>query len=618
MRKGFLLGGIGNLIYLIITPIYVFLRHTTYFSLGGLNIFINFDYDNSLHLFYFIIGISIFLMGFGHLEFFNENRIEISRSTFIFSLIIVVFSIFYHPKLINPISIDYRLFDFIVLFASNTLMAFFFLFSAASLIKNREFGKNETIILTNGLFILILSCICELLSIINFIISLDFYFTRAGISNQLFLFMLWTGSTDPHVFPIYTLFYFTTVYGATFPNIATYFLIWFFSLIPLGFLGILTAYNFFKEIVTTGIYNKNKEKIKQELLLELREASNRYSGTTLEALKSKTGYNKSYLSSLIKEMISEGIFQGVIRRNIISFETRYKTPSRLIKKTPIKDFDKVIASEHVGIKAFRGGEIQGRTYIYKIKVENNTKYNITDLIFQIVSYPEDSIELLGEPYDEVSKLDVGGFVSPTFEFVPTRDCIMGTIHSTVTYIDHLNKPHTINVEPFTISLVCGLLRAKEIDINEFTRITEELLDFEKTGEEIKIPYNSKLIFDKLKILLPDYNFWFVTKPEYRILGDMFIGEFNGFAEGKYNKKGVGLKITITGKVDSDFCMGLIEVYAQDNAMLPPLISELSKKIIIWSCKECNAPIDKEAVEKLLRNQPIECKYCGFVITKLLI
>ncbi|MFX0138976.1 MAG: WD40 repeat domain-containing protein, partial [Candidatus Hodarchaeota archaeon] len=174
--------------------------------------------------------------------------------------------------------------------------------------------------------------------------------------------------------------------------------------------------------------------------------------------------------------------------------------------------------EEPKVNVYRGGEIQGGKYIFKIKVQNNTKFNITDLIFQVISFPEDSTKLVGESSRKISKLSGKGLVSPSFEFLPTRDCITGTIHSTVTYIDHLNQPHTITTEPFTISIICGLLRPKQIKIDEFYKIIEELLDFEKTGEEITIPYNSKLIFNKLKILLPEQNFWMVTKPKEQIVG----------------------------------------------------------------------------------------------------
>lgn len=35
------------------------------------------------------------------------------------------------------------------------------------------------------------------------------------------------------------------------------------------------------------------------------------------------------------------------------------------------------------------------------------------------------------------------------------------------------------------------------------------MDFEKTGETIKIPYNSKLKFKRIRILLPNQNLMFI-------------------------------------------------------------------------------------------------------------
>lgn len=265
----------------------------------------------------------------------------------------------------------------------------------------------------------------------------------------------------------------------------------------------------------------------------------------------------------------------------------------------------------------RGGEVQGGKYIYKIKIKNNTAFNITDLNFQIVSYPKDSIKLIGNKSREISKLDANGFVSPTFEFQPTKDCIEGVIHSIVTYIDQLNNLHTINIEPYKISIICGLLQPKKIEVGEFIKITQELLNYDKAGEEIIIPYNSKLIFEKLKVLLPDQNFMFVTKPESKIIGNNFIGEINGFAEGKYSKNSIGLKITISGIVDQDFCSGLIDCYAENKSMLSSLILELSDRITNWYCLKCKGPLKKENVELILKNQVIECEYCGYVINKLI-
>ncbi len=359
-----------------------------------------------------------------------------------------------------------------------------------------------------------------------------------------------------------------------------------------------------------GAIEANKKGKTERAIIRLNKSIEFLEKGKIEANK----YNPSLIPKIDDEIeIIQSYISNFSTETIISTEIR--TPTEKITPPIEADSRRYVVKKDIILK--RGGEIQGGKYIFKIKVENNSSFNITDLNFQIISYPRDSINLIGDKFREISKLNAGGLVSPTFEFQPTSDCIVGTIHSTVSYIDHSNNLHTEKVQPHEISIVCGLLQPRKIDVNEFIKVCQELLDYEKVGEEIKIPYNSKLIFEKLKVLLPDQNFMFVTNPESKLIGDTFFGEINGFAEGKFNKKCVGLKITITGNTNQNSSIGMIEVFAQDRSMLPSLISELSERIIYWYCKRCKGPLEMEDVEKLLRNELIKCRYCDHVMSKLL-
>lgn len=226
-----------------------------------------------------------------------------------------------------------------------------------------------------------------------------------------------------------------------------------------------------------------------------------------------------------------------------------------------------------GIKVSRGSSIQGAKYTFKIKVENNSKFIITNVIIQLISFPKDSLELVGARFREISKIEPSGFVSPSFEFKPTKDCIKGKLHVTVSFIDHLDMTQTVTVPVHEIELVCGLLVPKEVGLEEFSQVTRGLLDFESTGEEMPLPYNGRLIFEKLKVLLPIQNFKNVTRPESKTVGNLFIGEFKGFAEGKYSKKEVGLQITITGGVSATESVARVDGFCQDPSMLAPLMNE---------------------------------------------
>ena len=253
------------------------------------------------------------------------------------------------------------------------------------------------------------------------------------------------------------------------------------------------------------------------------------------------------------------------------------------------------------ITIYRGGIIKGGKYLYKVKVENKSESVITDLNVIVNSYPKDSLKLIGSRIRDINKVGINGMVSPTFEFKPTSDCVKGTIKATVTYNDYQDNLQTLKVEPHEIAMVCGLLQPRKISMGEFTRIVQELLDFERTGDEIKIPYNPKLIFEKLKVLLPDQNFEFVMKPEEKVIGDVFIGELKGFAEGKFSKKQVALTITITGNKNDSKCVGKIEGFCQDPAMLVPLINEMGESID----EKIDEPLDCTKIIRLVQEKDVK-------------
>ncbi|MHA1383722.1 MAG: hypothetical protein ACTSR3_08220 [Candidatus Helarchaeota archaeon] len=513
---------------------------------------------NNVAVFYFLvinIDIGILLIGIGCLKIYNQQKSYLLRGIFIFSLISGSYNLillFLRQKLF----IIPTYMNYFILFLSDVLLSVFFILLGTILITQRQNLKYPKLALGSGLATLSYCCIYFFYAIAIYIANLN-YLSAMMNSATLDIILIMN--------PKYA-YDWDYILWADFVMILSFFLV--ISLDSTSSLIISSL--FFAYLPLASAMARNGILF----FIEFRKEND----------QSVTIKKDQSLVKLVKEPTSE-----------------------------VK-IEKPIGLAGIGVK--RGGEVQGGRYIYKIKLENNSQYNIMNINFQIISYPQESIILMGNKFREISKLDPGGIVSPTFEFQPTRDCITGIIHSAVTFIDLFNNPHTIHVQPHKISIVCGLLKPKSIDINEFTKICEDLLNYEKVGEEINIPYNPKLIFEKLKVLLPEQNFMFVTRPETKILGDTFFGEINGFAEGKFNKKCVGIKITITGKTGENNSIGMIEGFAQDQAMLPSLISELSEKIIHWNCKKCNGPLDKDDVEKLLQNKVINCKYCGISITKL--
>ncbi|MHA1300603.1 MAG: hypothetical protein ACTSO9_14395 [Candidatus Helarchaeota archaeon] len=280
-------------------------------------------------------------------------------------------------------------------------------------------------------------------------------------------------------------------------------------------------------------------------------------------------------------------------------------------KVPIQI--KAIPEKIIGkITAKRGAIIKGSEFVYKIKVENMSNSVITDLRMIITSYPNDSMTIIGPEIQKRYKLGPGEMISPTFTFKPTGDCIIGKINSLVTYLNAKGEPNQINIEPYEIKLICGLLTPHSINAEEFNKIAKKLLDYSSAGEEIEFPYNAMTIYEKAKLILPHNNFHLVSAEDHLVAAN-FIGILKGFASGKFSNKKVGIQITINGKKDENFCVARIDGYTEDPSMLVPLLAEIKNEIRIWNCQQCGAQLLDSQIKQIMAGKTVRCRYCEEIL-----
>ncbi len=262
------------------------------------------------------------------------------------------------------------------------------------------------------------------------------------------------------------------------------------------------------------------------------------------------------------------------------------------------------------VKVFRGCEIVGGKFDFKVKVKNESPFVITNVTVSIVAYPQDCMELAGESVKTISRIEVGGFRSPQFTLYPTKDCVQGKIMATVSYIDFRDQLHTIQVEPYLIRSVCDLLRPLSATTAEFEKIIESL---EKTNQEQTLEWNPRVLFTKAEMILPTKNFHIIDTEEHTV-GEEFIGTIRGFAQGKYTNKRVAVVLVITGPVNGHHALMKVEALGEDVAMLPTTVDELAEGLASWICLRCGGPLEPEQVEELERRVPVKCKYCSHTLT----
>jgi DNA-directed RNA polymerase subunit RPC12/RpoP/transcription elongation factor Elf1 len=290
-----------------------------------------------------------------------------------------------------------------------------------------------------------------------------------------------------------------------------------------------------------------------------------------------------------------------------------KPPIEVSEAQPLETLDaevESIESLEAGVKVMRGCEIVGGKFDYKVKVQNNSGYVITNVTVSIVAFPVDCMELAGESVKTISRIEVGGFRSPQFTLYPTKDCVQGKIVATVSYIDFLDQLHTMSVEPYLIRSVCDLLTPSKKTSAEFDLLLSGL---EKTQQEQTLDWNAKVLFTKAEKILPTKNFHIVDVDEHVIAGE-FIGTIRGYAEGKYTKRKIAVVIMMSGPENGRHAVVKVEALGEDVSMLPTTIDELADTMDSWVCLRCGAALEPEQVDELGKRLPIRCKYCTHTLT----
>ena len=300
-------------------------------------------------------------------------------------------------------------------------------------------------------------------------------------------------------------------------------------------------------------------------------------------------------------------------------QKRYYTQESMRSgRKPISGFTRAIAkadqyleSRPTPVKALRGGEFLGNRMRFKVKVLNESQFTITDVKVFLISYPSEALRISSEKDDVFfPKIEPQGFRSPTFDFLPTQDCVKGDIIAGVSYLDERGAAHTLTTKPFVIRSVCDLLIPDQIAPEEF----ELKLKEHECGELIvKVEeWTAQEMYEKSMRIIEDANFYEVESSGDEQDG-IFHGRISGLAKGKYTGKSVGVKILVSGPMNQQGASCTIQVTGEDQAMILPAIDDLRERLSAWLCPLCASPLTLANVENLKEGKVVVCPFCNVPI-----
>ena len=267
-------------------------------------------------------------------------------------------------------------------------------------------------------------------------------------------------------------------------------------------------------------------------------------------------------------------------------------------------------SEESDVKALRGGEFIGNRMRFKVKVVNDSQYMITDVRVYLLSFPKDALRIASDDDCLFSKIEPGGFRSPSFDFLPTRDCVRGEIVAGLSYVDMKGKAHTISTKPFVIRAVCDLLLPEQVSPQEFASKLKE----HQHGEiVVKVnEWTPEEMYEKALRIVDDSNFFEVSSNIDESDG-IVSGKISGYAKGKYTGKSVGVQIDITGPSHKKGARCTVRVSGEDQAMILPAIDDLRERLSAWLCPMCGSALTLQNVEDLKEGKVVCCPFCNVSI-----
>lgn len=294
------------------------------------------------------------------------------------------------------------------------------------------------------------------------------------------------------------------------------------------------------------------------------------------------------------------------RRRIRTPPRRSTRPRRPIPTTSRR------AEQQADVTVETFGDFVENRFRFGVIVTNRSRFALTDLRVQLVSFPRKALELCDDDDVYFPKIEHEGQLQAVFEFLPTQDCVRGRIIAVVAYLDESGKAFTVSTEPFVIRAVCDLLQAEKVTSKEFELKLQNL-----SQEEIAFrieDWTPREAFDNALRVLRTANFHEVSN-DFSLERNRAFGRIYGWARGKYTNKSLAVDVSISGINNRRGTKCQVIVLGEDQAMVLPAIDELRERLTVWVCPYCGCNIPLSLVMKLRAGEPIECKHCHAAITQ---
>jgi len=169
---------------------------------------------------------------------------------------------------------------------------------------------------------------------------------------------------------------------------------------------------------------------------------------------------------------------------------------------------------------------KGATILHKVKIQNISSAPIADIKIMLFV---PNVFLLVEKEKSIALLKGKEGKTVTFEIRPTGECGNCEVSGKITYYDTANnRTKEIDIESKMLSIICPMLKVKEITEPEWQGRVSNLLQTEENTKEIEMP--AETLFTMVSRIIKDMHMHLLT-PEVTQSEQLFDGVARFYGEG---------------------------------------------------------------------------------------
>jgi ssDNA-binding Zn-finger/Zn-ribbon topoisomerase 1 len=162
-----------------------------------------------------------------------------------------------------------------------------------------------------------------------------------------------------------------------------------------------------------------------------------------------------------------------------------------------------VKEDQTDIKARAGIAYKSAYVIYKVKVENESQSPIGEVT--VTPFISNDIFIIDESQRNITLIKPREAKTVTFKLRPRGECGNVRVFGKVTYYDYMKNDYgELKVRPRTTSIVCPMIKVKEIDETTWRKEIEKLITVEESSE---VPMQAEQLFELVNDVVKDMNMY---------------------------------------------------------------------------------------------------------------